>query len=609
MSASPGNSSSGTSVIPPVADDPRREYQRRLAHWIAAIDAKERIHLRVSNLRLAAVGVGALLLWLSLGQELIAGGWIFVPVAAFFVLVIVHARILNAQDRAKRGKRYFERGLARLDHTWQGAGADGARFAAGHPYALDLDLFGPGSLFQLLDTAVTEAGEETLADWLRSPAAPDEIVARQGAIRELRGRTDLREALAIAAAEAHVSRTGTLTTWAKTSPVGFAAGHAWFFGAMAAVTAVLTLLAAFTSLTADVVVIWLIVQGVVVATRHKRIDGVLRRVDAAERDLALLAALLARIERESFVSPRLQAWHRQLMEGDQLPSQLFGRLRFFIAVRDAPRNEFVRPFAMALLARSQAAVAIDRWQAAHRDRLARWIAAIGELEAFCALATFAFEHPADPFPVVADGRVFDAEQLGHPLIDERVAVANDVRLGGDGPRVLIVSGSNMSGKSTLLRAVGINAVLAMAGAPVRARAMTLSPLTLGATMRIEDSLQEGHSRFYAEVLRIRDIVANARLRPVLFMLDEILHGTNSHDRRIGAAAIVQALVNTGAIGLVTTHDLALTALTETLGARARNVHFEDRIEDGRMVFDYRMRDGVVERSNALELMRSVGLDV
>jgi DNA mismatch repair ATPase MutS len=200
--------------------------------------------------------------------------------------------------------------------------------------------------------------------------------------------------------------------------------------------------------------------------------------------------------------------------------------------------------------------------------------------------------------------------LSHPLIAEANAVRNDVRLGGDGPSVLVVSGSNMSGKSTLLRAVGVNVVLAQAGAPVRAARMTLSPLALGATLRVEDSLVEKHSRFYAEILRIRTIVDVARGPiPLLFLLDEIFHGTNSYDRRIGAEAIVRTLVDAGAIGLVTTHDLALTEQVPTLGPRVENVHFEDRLENGQMVFDYRMRPGVVDHSNALALMRAVGLEV
>jgi DNA mismatch repair ATPase MutS len=191
-----------------------------------------------------------------------------------------------------------------------------------------------------------------------------------------------------------------------------------------------------------------------------------------------------------------------------------------------------------------------------------------------------------------------------------VSVRNDLRLGGSGPHAIVVSGSNMSGKSTLLRSVGINVVLALAGAPVRAAALNVSPLAIGATLKIEDSLQAGHSRFYAEILRIRDIVELARGElPVLFLLDEILHGTNSHDRRIGAEAIVRALLRLGAIGLVTTHDLALTELAAQLEPSAINMHFEDRLEDGKLVFDYRMRPGVVEHSNALALMRAIGLDV
>ena len=264
-----------------------------------------------------------------------------------------------------------------------------------------------------------------------------------------------------------------------------------------------------------------------------------------------------------------------------------------------------------LLVRSQAAFAIDRWHQAHRASLQAWVVAIGEFEALASLATYAYEHPHDPFPtIVATGPLFDGVGVGHPLLLETVAVRNDVALGGDAPRVLIVSGSNMSGKSTLIRAVGANAVLALAGAPVRAERLTLSPLAIGASIRVEDSLQQGHSRFYSEILRIRDIVQSAAGEvPVLFLLDEILHGTNSHDRKIGAEAVVRALVEANAVGLVTTHDLALTTFAAGMMSRARNVHFEDRIENGRMLFDYRMRDGVVERSNALELMRAVGLRV
>jgi DNA mismatch repair ATPase MutS len=168
----------------------------------------------------------------------------------------------------------------------------------------------------------------------------------------------------------------------------------------------------------------------------------------------------------------------------------------------------------------------------------------------------------------------------------------------------------MSGKSTLLRTVGVNVVLALAGATVRAERMRLSPLSIGATLRILDSLSDGKSRFYAEISRLKQLMdMTGGEVPLLFLLDEILHGTNSHDRQIGAEALVRSLLDTGAVGLVTTHDLALAEAADALAPRGRNVHFEDQLVDGELHFDYRLRDGVVTKSNALDLMRSVGLRV
>jgi DNA mismatch repair ATPase MutS len=239
----------------------------------------------------------------------------------------------------------------------------------------------------------------------------------------------------------------------------------------------------------------------------------------------------------------------------------------------------------------------------------RWIAAVGEMGALISLAGYAYERPADPFPEFVEGpALFEAEAIGHPLIPESRSVRNDLRLGPD-MGVLMVSGSNMSGKSTLLRTAGANVVLAMAGAPVRARRLRVSPLAVGASIKVVDSLQHGSSRFYSQITRLKQLLdIAAGPMPLLFLLDELLHGTNSHDRRIGAEAVVDSLVRRGAIGLVTTHDLALAQIG-ALAHRGANVHFEDHFENGQMTFDYRLRPGVVQKSNALLLMRSVGLEV
>jgi DNA mismatch repair ATPase MutS len=276
-----------------------------------------------------------------------------------------------------------------------------------------------------------------------------------------------------------------------------------------------------------------------------------------------------------------------------------------LAARGSP---IFAPLAALLLWGTQLALAIEAWRARHGADLAEWLAAIGEVEALLALASYAYEHPADPFAELQAGPAcFEATALAHPLLSPERAVPNDVRLGA-AERVLIISGSNMSGKSTLLRAVAVNTVLAGAGAPVRAARLCLSPLALGAAIRVEDSLRAGVSRFQAEITRLQQIVTLADgPRPLLFLADEILSGTNSRDRRAGTEAIVRRLVARGAIGLVTTHDLSLAELADTLGPGVANVHFEDHIQDGRMTFDYRVRPGVVQRSNALDLMRSVGL--
>lgn len=240
-----------------------------------------------------------------------------------------------------------------------------------------------------------------------------------------------------------------------------------------------------------------------------------------------------------------------------------------------------------------------------------WIDAAGEFEALASMATYAAEHPGHVFPTFeTPPAAIAAAELAHPLLGAD-AVANDVTIGGSGPHVLIVSGSNMSGKSTFLRSIGTAVVMAQAGLPVRARAFRLAPMATGASIRIVDSLQEGRSRFFAEIRRLKAIVEIARAHPgaMLFLLDEILGGTNSHDRQIGAEAVVAGLAGLGAIGLVTTHDLAIGEVVDRLPVEAVNVHFADELDPDGLRFDYRLRPGVVRTSNALALMRSIGLDV
>jgi hypothetical protein len=589
---------------------PHGEYRRREAEYRErAVDASRREEY-ISRGRLGVALAAALLAWLAFGAGRISPWWLVIPAAAFVTLLVVHERVRRHRRRAERGAAYYQRGLARLDGRWAGTGRSGARFQdPHHPYADDLDLFGEGSLYELLCEARTSMGEDTLAAWLLAPSDVAAVRARQAAVQVLTPRLDLREDLAILGEDV----SATVRSDALTSLTA---------GDWPAPTARLRLGAAAVSMvTVAVVVAWAIgwaplllalaalaVQSAVGWCLRKHVQAADSAVAGHGPDLELLAAVLQRFERETAGSPLLDRLQGDLVTAGRRPSHAVRRLRFWVDLFDSRRNQFFAPVALASMWGVHCALAIQAWRARHGTAVGVWLAAVGQLEALCSLAAFAWEHPVDVYPTLEEGEArFEAEGLGHPLILEARCVLNDVALNCS-TRVLMVSGSNMSGKSTLLRAVGTNAILAQAGAPVRASRLRLSPLALGATLRIRDSLQEGTSRFYAELVRLRDIVRIAGGGvPLLFLLDEILHGTNSHDRRLGAAAIVRGLVQRGAIGLVTTHDLALSEVVDDPEVHAVNVHFEDRLQDGQMVFDYRMRPGVVRTSNALALMRTLGL--
>ena len=599
------------------AADPGAEYGRRLASRRERIAALDRTHLLISNGRLLLACGGAVLLWLAFVRAAVSPLWPLLAWLAFGALVVVHVHVLIRVDRARNAERWYLRALDRLSGRWQGTERDGAAYLEGHPYAHDLDLFGRASLFELMNTARTDAGEATLAEWFREGAAVAEVLARQPAVDELRSMLDFREGIAVLAGEPSVgrtvARTGPLSRWAAAAPAGFPSALGPTLAVVASVTVLLAGLVYREWFGPGWLVAWICLGALFELIWRRQFHRVLHAVETPEHDLALVVALLERVERQHFTSVRLSALRQALITDGVMPSRRVAQLRRLVSWIDSTHNLLFAPIAYLLRLKPQLAVAIDRWHASYGSAVVDWLRVVGEIEALAALGTYAFEHPADPFPELSvDGPVFEGVALGHPLLLDETSVRNDVRLGGSAadPRVIVVSGSNMSGKSTLLRSVGLNVVLALAGAPVRATRLRVSALVLGATLRVEDSLETGQSRFYAEILRLRAIVESARGPvPLLFLLDEILHGTNSYDRRIGAEGIVGALVTLGAIGFVTTHDLALTALPSRLGAAAANWHFEDRLENGTMVFDYRMRPGVVEHSNALALMRAIGLDV
>jgi hypothetical protein len=594
-----------------MASEPRSEIERRLAERRARAGRLAAADRACSWVR-GGIALALLALWwLSLGPEGIPSAWLLAPIGLFLAAVVVQDGVVRRRRLAERGVAFYEGALARLEQRWAGRGEPGERFVDdAHPYAADLDLFGRGSLFELLCTARTRAGQETLADWLRRPVPVSEGRARQQAVAELRGELDLREAIALAGEDVRAGvAPAALCDWATAPPAGFPS-HARAVSAAFAALDLLAALAWYLGAGPRPLIAALALAGAWALLLHGRVERTVKAADRPGRDLALLAAVLSRLERESFAAPRLVALRRKLDSDGSPPSLQVRGLARLQELLESRRNQLFAPLALPLLWSTQLALAVEAWRVRVGPSVPVWLAAVGEIEALCALAGYAYEHPSDPFPdLVEEGPRFDGLGLGHPLIPEGACVRNDVRLDPE-QCLLLVSGSNMSGKSTLLRTVGMNAVLALAGAPVRASALRISPLSLGASIRIVDSLQQGASRFYAEITRLRQLVDLARDHPpLLFLLDEILHGTNSGDRRVGAEAVVRGLLSRGGVGLVTTHDLALARIAEELAPRARNVHFEDHIEGGRVAFDFRLKDGVVTKSNALALMRAVGLEV
>lgn len=589
---------------------PEREYSRRLAEREAAVAQWMRRHVAIGNAKVGLAGLAILIGLLAFGMGQLSAWWLLAPMALFLPLARRHDRVIAALDRSRRGAEFYERGLTRLGDSWSGGGPSGRRFLTrDHPYARDLDLFGLGSLFQRLCLARTEAGEECLAEWLCAPADAATIRERQIGVDELRPRLDLREDLSVLGEQVKAElNPRTMLDWAG-APGLANLPRIRIAAALLCTANVLTIAAGVAGYGYWMAAGSLIVGRLVILRYRKDLRRIIVDVERPARSLGLFAQLMARLESESFDAPLLSRVAVRMALASK-PSARVARMQRLCELLEFRRSDIFAIIDAVIHFTFQVALALEAWRVVDGAELPEWLAGMGEMEAMLSVAGYAYERPSDPFPEIAEGDAcIDGEALGHPLLPATTMVRNDARLDA-AQRLLVVSGSNMSGKSTYLRTLGVNVVLALAGAPVCARRLRISVWQVGTSIQTIDSLQEGISRFYAELLRLRRIKKlTAGPRPVLFLLDEILHGTNSHDRLIGAEAVVRALVAGGASGLVTTHDLALAQIATDESLHAANVHFADEIVDGKMTFDYRLRPGVVQRSNAIALMRIVGLDV
>jgi hypothetical protein len=589
--------------------NPSEQYSERLAKREKLSSQFDRLHRHIGTARLVLAAAFLVLAWLCTARRAPSPLWLLIPGGLFVAMVLYHQQVQTLRGLAQRAVTLYRAGLERLQGQRQNHGLSGDQFNQEHHlYGGDLDLFGRQSLYERLCTARTPMGENILARWLLAPAGHETIRERQACISELRSRMDLREDLAILGEPPRIAlQPDTLTKWAD-APNELPQLWLRLMAFALAVLAVATAAAwGVWGIEFPFLAVLVVEAGLNYALRS-RVQRCVSGVEHAYEDLKLLSVLLQRIEAESFDSPPLRALALKLSSHALTASTTLSKLATIVNFVEARRNPFLAPLMLPLMYTIQSALAAERWRRRHGRVVASWLNVLGEIEALESMAGYSFERPEDPFPEFLDGpAAFRATGLGHPLISAETRVRNDVDISGE-TRVLLVSGSNMSGKSTLLRSVGMNTVLAMAGAPVCATRLQLTPLQVGASIRVNDSLYEGSSRFYAEITRLRQLFEPCGL-PLLFLLDELLQGTNSTDRRIGAQGVVRALIDRGAIGLISTHDLALTDGTDLRRGALKNVHFQDELEDGKLTFDFRLRDGVVTKSNGIELMRAIGLDV
>jgi len=601
-------------------DEPLRErfrvHRERRARAMGDEASLDRQGARLANLRTAAFVAAAALLvgtyFAGWPKALYGAG--AAAALAYVALAVVHHRVILREEAARIRRRVSERGIGRLTGQWQRFPSRGERFASEtHLYAPDLDVFGQASLFQLIDETATKHGEEVLAGWLSKPAGAEEVQARQGAVRELAALLDFRESLAVEGARLSSAKAdpARFIEWCEGGPYLEKVRWARWVPAVLPPLSLLAFVLSRTGVTPD----WtgwplFAVQLFVLLWTRGPLSELFDRISAGERSVIRYDEMVALVESQAFQHPRLLALQRGLQSDgtDRVSTHLarFARAYAFAELRlngqvHAVVN-FLSLWDLIWMFR------LEVWRQAQGAKVRRWFASLAELEALCSLAAYAYARPAHAFPKVGGKLRFEARGLGHPLLER--PVVNDVSLAAE-RSALLVTGSNMSGKTTLLRAMGANAVLALAGAPVCAAELELSELHVLTSMRVKDSLERGVSYFYAEVSRLRVLLDAAAERhgQVLFLLDEILLGTNTVERQLASREVLALFLRTGAIGAVSTHDLSLASLEGSPEFSVRNVHFRDLLSGGQMTFDYRLREGVVDTTNALRVLRQAGIPV
>ena len=596
-------------------------YQKRAEKFAETAEILQAKFQKFSLVRLFAFIIGAAItVYLGVNFGIIVGFVVgILALTGFSQFVFWHLKIQQNQRHQAALAQINENELAYANKKYTQFANGDAYVDAAHPYTVDLDIFGDYSFFQYTNRASTIIGQQRYADYLQKNTTPTEILNRQEATTELRKKLDWRQNLQAhgLATEDDLEHLKLLETWLK-EPAFVLPNKGYQLAIwLVPIWFILSILIAIFYLPNLAAVLLFLPQAWLIKKTFQQVTHVHLQTTYAEKTLAHYARLIEHIEKEKFQSNKL-AQLQEAFFGKNIAANSSAKKNASAYIDDLSKiirqlNVRYNPFAIVLnlsmMWDLKYILKLEKWKRDLKENLPQWFESLAEFEAILSLATLHYNHDDWTFPTVHENPVFTGIALGHPLIEREKRICNDIEIPTKG-HIKLITGSNMAGKSTFLRTVGLNIVLAMSGAPVCAKKLELPMLQVYTSMRTQDALHESTSSFYAELKRLKFIIeAVENGDNILFLLDEILKGTNSKDRHTGSKALIQQLIDSKGSGIIATHDLELGALEATSGGSVENLRIEVEIKDGKLFFDYKLKKGVSESFNATVLMKQMGIRI
>jgi hypothetical protein len=557
---------------------------------------------------------GTWLLYRNNFSFLLIAGFAAIALGLFLYLMKKHNLIAYERDHSRFMGQINAEEKARLQGKHHPEENGNQHADATHPYLTDLDIFGRSSLFELLNRTTTIGGNQLLALWLKQAAQPQEIHQRQQAISEMAPQIDWRQHFQASGmhTKASLPEIEGLLQWMKEPPV--LSPRKWLVAlvyTLPGLTITAILLSIFTDITYHLPALFILLNSGLLGYTFKEVKDASEKTAKSARVLKVYASLLHRLETCPFQSGKIQQLKSSLQHGNTQASARIRQLSALLYNLEARQNAyFYLVVSSTVLWDIFFVMRLEKWKTEVNDDIYTWLQSVSEAETLNSLAGFMYANPEYCLPTISpDNLHLEARYMAHPLILKDKRVSNSITISGPG-KTMVITGSNMSGKSTFLRTVGINAVLAMAGAPVCASGFTVSIFQVFTSMRTQDSLEENVSSFYAELKRLKQLIDSLPAgKPIFYLLDEILKGTNSQDRHAGAQALIRQLHKYNASGFISTHDLALGEMSQELPGYVSNYSFNSEIVNDTLYFDYTLREGVCKSFNASKLMQQIGIEM